>query len=1707
MTGSGRNIRVDRIFPTSGILEVDGKLDFTDSLGIGTELPQANLHVVGNAYVSSNLEIGQANLFVDTTSSRVGVGTTEPDATLHVDGNAYVSSNLEVGQANLFVDTQTSKIGVGTTEPDATLHVVGNAYVSSNLEVGQANLFVDTTSSRVGVGTTEPDATLHVVGNAYVSSNLEVGGNITTHDITANAFIGDGSQLSGIAIIQGNTTWSQVGQDIEGEHTYDYSGYSVAMSSNGFRIAIGARFNDGNGDASGHVRVYDYNTSTSQWIQVGQDIDGEAAGDYSGQSVAISSDGSRIAIGAPLNDGNGDASGHVRVYDFNGSQWVQVGQDIDGEAAEDESGSSVTMSSNGSRIAIGAPYNGGNGDGSGHVRVYDYDTQTSLWTQVGQDIDGEYAGDYSGQSVAMSSDGSRIAIGAPNNYDPSNYDNGRYAGHVRVYDYNTSTSEWDQVGQDIDGEGILDYSGKSVAISSDGSRVAIGARFNDDNVPTRNNSGHVRVYDYNGSQWVQVGQDIDGEDRDDYSGHSVTMSSDGSRIAIGGTYNDGINGINSGHVRVYDYDTHTSLWIQVGQDIDGEDPHNQFGHSVAMSSVGSRIAIGAILNRAESGVILKGHVRVYDYLILNKQLTIEDVDVTVKSLVTDTINAKTKAYWNQIGQDIGGEAASDNSGESVAMSSDGSRIAIGASSNDNANGDNSGHVRVYDYNTSTSQWIQVGQDIDGEAENDYSGESVAMSSDGSRIAISASYNDDNGSNSGHVRVYDYNTSTSQWIQVGQDIDGEAESDYSGHSVTMSSDGSRIAIGARYNDGNNGTYSGHVRVYDYNGSQWVKVGQDIDGEAAYDESGWSVAMSSDGSRIAIGAPYNNGNNGTNSGHVRVYDYNGSQWVNVGQDIDGEAAYDESGWSVAISSDGSRIAIGARYNDNDNGSNSGHVRVYDYDTQTSLWVQVGQDIDGKDTYEYFGHSIAMSLDGSRIVIGVTDINLVRVYDYNTSTSRWIQSGDDIYGEGFFGRAIAISSDGSYIAIGATSGNGHVHVYKSSEGKITTNASLHVEGNAYVSSNLEVSGNVRITDGLSNVCELSTFGIPSWDETGYQTLSRGIPRTENFGYQVDIYGDYAIVGASAYDDSVNNIRGAAYIYKRNTSTGQWGDEVMILAPDGSGLGNIGFAASSVAISEDYAIVGAPYDDDNGNDAGAAYIFKRDTTTDTWDTGTKIKPNTNASAGRNFGGSVGIYGDYAVVAANKANVFGSVYIFKRDTTTGTWIQQVEIRPSEVEQYDLFPGSVAISGNYVIAGASYDDDEGVNYGAVYIFRRDPSTDTWDGGTKIVAPATITGVSNPRFGARVAISGNYAMVGALYDNKGSIHIFHRTGGTNPNTWDNGYEILGPSSDTLFGGSVAISGDTAIVSSNETGVGYHIFYFKRTDTNTWDTGTEILTRVDNSSYGSSYGSSFAVYGDYLIVGAPLSTDDSGTIIGAAYVHTRADVVRLNISEPIVIRSGTVLSFTGQHICFPEGPMNEGLVVSANKNKYVSLNGSLTTGSHAIKSSEALPIVSLSNVANDRSVFGVVDHFEMGGNTRSQKSGIGIITQDKEIGDNRVIVNALGEGAIWVTDTNGNVASGDFMTTSHLPGYAQRQDDDILRNSTVAKSTMECNFNPLDIPVQKIKKDENGTNILDTYGRLQWEDTDRTEKAYRVRYLTSEGELTDEANAVHIAAFIGCTYHCG
>ena len=402
------------------------------------------------------------------------------------------------------------------------------------------------------------------------------------------------------------TDFSQIGSDIDGEATSDFSGRTLSLSSDGTIVAIGAYGNGGNGSSSGHVRIYEWNSGSSSWVQKGSDIDGEADIDYSGYAVSLSSDGTIVAIGAYLNDGNGTSSGHVRVYEWNGgsSSWVQKGSDIDGEAANDFSGYAVSLSSDGTIVAIGAYGNDGNGSYAGHVRVYEWNSGSSSWVQKGSDIDGEAANDYSGYAVSLSSDGTIVAIGAY-----LNGGNVSYAGHVRVYEWNSGSSSWVQKGSDIDGEAASDFSGRTLSLSSAGTIVAIGAYKNDGN---GSNSGHVRVYEWNSgsSSWVQKGSDIDGEAANDYSGYAVSLSSDGTIVAIGAYLNDG-NGTSSGHVRVYEWNSGSSSWVQKGADIDGEAVGDVSGVSVSLSSDGTIVAIGAHKNDGNGSN--SGHVRVYKF--------------------------------------------------------------------------------------------------------------------------------------------------------------------------------------------------------------------------------------------------------------------------------------------------------------------------------------------------------------------------------------------------------------------------------------------------------------------------------------------------------------------------------------------------------------------------------------------------------------------------------------------------------------------------------------------------------------------------------------------------------------------------------------------------------------------------------------------------------------------------------------------------------------------------------------------------------------------------------------------------------------------------------------------------------------------------------------------------------------------------------------
>lgn len=383
-------------------------------------------------------------------------------------------------------------------------------------------------------------------------------------------------------------------------------------------------------------------------IQIGSDIDGEFADDFSGQSVSLSSDGNIVAIGAPLNRENGINYGHVRVYENNGGIWTQIGSDINGEDVNENIGSSLSISSNGRIVAIASESFYGSSV-SGFVRVYE--NIGGVWIKTGGDINGQTPGDTFGFSLSLSSDGNTLAIGA-------RYNGSSNEGYVEVYE--NIGGVWNKTSGDINGQTSGDEFGSSIAISSDGNIVGIGAPSNDGN---GSNSGHVQVYENINDVWIQIGSDIDGEAPYDESGNSLSMSSDGNIVAIGAQDNNN-DGANSGHVRVYENQSGT--WTQIGSDIDGQASSDLFGSSVSLSSDGSILAVGAIFN--DGNGTNSGQVRVYKNI---------------------------NGFWIQRGTVINGEASGDFLGVDVSLSSNGNILAIGASNND-GNGSNSGHVRVYD---------------------------------------------------------------------------------------------------------------------------------------------------------------------------------------------------------------------------------------------------------------------------------------------------------------------------------------------------------------------------------------------------------------------------------------------------------------------------------------------------------------------------------------------------------------------------------------------------------------------------------------------------------------------------------------------------------------------------------------------------------------------------------------------------------------------------------------------------------------------------------------------------------------------------------------------------------------------------------------------------------------------------------------------------
>jgi hypothetical protein len=750
----------------------------------------------------------------------------------------------------------------------------------------------------------------------------------------------------------------------------------------------------------------------------------------------------------------------------------------------------------------------------------------------------------------------------------------------------------------------------------------------------------------------------------------------------------------------------------------------------------------------------------------------------------------------------------------------------------------------------------------------------------------------------------------------------------GYGVAISEDGLTMVVGAVNDDtdASGGDYlsnAGAAFVYIKSGGSWVLqqklLGTGTNGRVASDQFGGRVGISGD--TVIVGAPGQDyDDTGANliggAGAAYVFTRTAGVWSQqqklVGTGTNSRMTIDKFGIGVAISGD--TVIVGADGQDyDDTGANliGGAGAAYVFTRTAGMWSQqqklVGTGTNGRLASDAFGGSVGIS--GDTVIVGAryqgydaAGSNYVwmtgAAYVFTRSGSTWSQQQKIIatgvngrFDSDAFGTSVAISGDTAIVGA----------IYQSFD---AAGANLVFQtGAAYVFTRVA--------------------GVWSQQQKLVGTGTNGRTASDAFGVSVAISGDTAVIGAygQGYDASGANLlvsAGAAYVFTRSGST--WSQQQKLV-----GTGTNGRVASdwfgSVAISGDTAIVGANgqgYDAAGVNPvggAGAVFAYSRVTTI--WSQDQKIVdtivPQSRTDlVSANFGKAIAISDDglTMIVGAlnddtdasggNYLSDAGAAYVYIK--SGGNWVLQQKLVGTGTNgrvSMDYFGGSVAISGNTVVIGASNQDYDasGANLldsaGAAYVFTR--SGTTWTQEQKLVGTGTNARTASNGFGGNVAISGDTAVIGANgqgYDANGAnllavagaAYVFTRSG----TTWSQQQKLVGTgtngrvSSDS-FGGSVAISGDTAVIGAN--GQVYDAsganlldfagaaYVFTRSGT-TWTQEQKLVGTGTNGRVAwDNFGWSVAISGDTAVIGAYRQDyDASGANLqadaGAAYVFTRS-----------------------------------------------------------------------------------------------------------------------------------------------------------------------------------------------------------------------------------------------
>ena len=382
---------------------------------------------------------------------------------------------------------------------------------------------------------------------------------------------------------------------------------------------------------------------------------------------------------------------------------------------------------------------------------------------------------------------------------------------------------------------------------------------------------------------------------------------------------------------------------------------------------------------------------------------------------------------DQLGNDLEGVPVANHQRTAVAFNQQGTVLAVG---DPDAIHDNNacGVVRVYQLVGTT--WTQTGNILHGGAPGDDFGASLGLNYDGTRLVVGIPGSDVNGLDSGQVSTYKLMSGT--WTPDAASLAGQAAGDRFGACVSYANG---LAVGAPLND-SAGTNAGQVRIFSETVGDWKLEGIPLNGAAAGDQFGFSIAAGNWGNIIAVGAPFHAAN-GQDSGMVCVYQREGQTinndwvpyWKPCGSNLLGEAAGDQFGRAIAAG--GSMVSIGAPYHD-EGGTDTGRVKNYYYDYSTLDWIPAGAAIDGQSPFDFFGSALALGAGGVRLAAGSPAIGnaggsrgSVRFYEFDDTqfyynqhfTRGWLPLGDPIVGPSTateFGSAISLNSKGGTIAV---------------------------------------------------------------------------------------------------------------------------------------------------------------------------------------------------------------------------------------------------------------------------------------------------------------------------------------------------------------------------------------------------------------------------------------------------------------------------------------------------------------------------------------------------------------------------------------------------------------------------------------------------------------------------------------------------------------------